>query len=371
MSSPLPTLPAADTLGARVLEALARMPDPARAACVDAFERDLANVFGTRYAIAVNSGTAALHATLFAAGIRPGDEVLVPALTVIMTAAPVVQLGATPVFIDSDPTTLDVDYADTAAKVTARTKAIVPVHLWGRTGDPAALAAFASRHNLAVVEDAAQAAGTSRAGTTAGTAGTAGCFSMKDGKILWSGEGGFVVTDDADLAARARAFRGHWLTPPPGDRPQQHLAVNFRLAEPLAALAHANLHRLPALLERRRAQSTYLLRALAGARGLTPIHPATDETWNHHSPLLAIGLPRPRAFAEHLARIGVPNSTGTFGLVPCDTRPMFSGGARPPCRGAAQILERTLAVVLTDHNDEAVLDRYAAAITHASAAWSG
>ncbi|MEV0535899.1 aminotransferase class I/II-fold pyridoxal phosphate-dependent enzyme [Kitasatospora sp. NPDC050463] len=354
-----------------VLAALADMPDPARAARAEAFERDLAGVFGTRYAVAVNSGTAALHAALFAAGIRPGDEILVPALTVVMTAAPVVQLGATPVFVDSDPATFDVDYADAAAKVTARTRAIVPVHLWGRMGDPAALAAFASRHGLAVVEDAAQAGGTSRAGTAAGTAGSAGCFSMKDGKILWSGEGGFVVTDDADLAARARAFRGHWLTPPPGERPQQHLAVNARLAEPLAALAHANLHRLPALLERRRAQSTHLLHALAGARGLTPIRSATDETWNHYSPLLSIGLPRPRAFADHLARIGVPNSTGTFHLIPCDTRPMFSGGARPPCRGAAQILERTLAIVLTDRDDEAGLDRYAAAITHASATWSG
>ncbi|MFG2918121.1 DegT/DnrJ/EryC1/StrS family aminotransferase [Kitasatospora sp. NPDC048298] len=369
--SALPPLPAAGAFGAGVLETLAGMPDPARAACADAFERDLSGVFDGRYAVAVNSGTAALHAALFAAGIRPGDEVLLPALTVVMTAAPVVQLGAIPVFVDSDPATLDVDYADAAAKVTARTRAIVPVHLWGRMGDPAALAAFSSRHGLAVVEDAAQAAGTSRAGIAAGTSGAAGCFSMKDGKILWSGEGGFVVTGDAHLAARARAFRGHWLTPPPGDRPQQQLAVNARLAEPLAALAHANLRRLPALLERRRAQNTYLLRALAGAPGLTPIRPATDETWNHYSPLLSIGLARPRAFAEHLAQRGVPNSTGTFHLIPCDTRPMFAGGTLPPCRGAAQILERTLAVVLTDRDDEAVLDRYAAAITHTSAEWSG
>ncbi|MFE4512660.1 DegT/DnrJ/EryC1/StrS family aminotransferase [Kitasatospora sp. NPDC056783] len=370
MSGPPPP-PAADQLGPGVLAALADMPDPARSAHADAFEGGLAGALGTRYAVAVNSGTAALHAALFAVGIGPGDEVLVPALTVIMTAAPVVQLGATPVFVDSDPATLDLDYADATSKVTARTRAIVPVHLWGRMGDPATLAAFASLHHLAVVEDAAQAAGTSRAGVVAGTAGSAGCFSMKDGKILWSGEGGFVVSNDAHLAARARAFRGHWLTPPPGDRAQQHLAVNARLAEPLAALAHANLRRLPALLERRRSQSTYLLHALAGARGLSPIRPATDETWNHYSPLLSIALPRPRAFAEHLARIGVPNSTGTFHLIPCDTRPMFAAGARPPCRGAAQILERTLAVVLTDRDDEAVLDRYAAAITHAGSEWNG
>jgi dTDP-4-amino-4,6-dideoxygalactose transaminase len=352
-----------------MLSALASMPDPAAAAYTERFEHDLTEAFASRHAVAVSSGTTALHAALSAVGVGPGDEVLVPALTVVMTAAPVDQLGATPVFVDSDPDTFDLDYADATAKITARTKAIVPVHQWGRMGDPASLRAFAAERGLAIVEDAAQAAGSSRAGVPAGAVGEAGCFSMKDGKILWSGEGGYVLTTDPTLAAHARAFRSHWLTPPPGSRPQERLALNGRLAEPLAALAQANLRRFPALLERRRAQTMYLLQALAGARGLTPLQPARDETWNHYAPLLRISLPNPRAFAEHLAQRGVPSSTGSFRLVPCDTRPAFTSGDRAPCRGAAQVLDRTLALFLTEHDDEAVLNRYAAVITREAAAW--
>ncbi|MFC9585819.1 DegT/DnrJ/EryC1/StrS family aminotransferase [Streptomyces yangpuensis] len=366
----LSPLPSDEALGGGMLAALAGMPDPVGNAFADRFEQDLAARFTGRAAVAVSSGTTALHAALSAVGVGPGDEVLVPALTVVMTAAPVVQLGATPVFVDSDPDTLDVDYADAAAKVTARTKAIVPVHLWGRMGDLYGLRAFADGRGLAVVEDAAQAMGSSRAGVPAGTAGTAGCFSMKDGKILWSGEGGFLLTTDPALAAHARAFRSHWLTPPPGSRPQEQLAVNGRLAEPLAALAQANLRRFPSLLERRRTQTERVLRALAGARGLTPLRPAADEEWNHYAPLLRISLPRPRAFAEHLAHQGVPSSTGSFRLIPCDTRPPFTATTQAaPCRGAAEILDRTLALVLTERDDEAVLDRYAAAITREAASW--
>lgn len=366
----LPQFPAMEGLGDSVPSALAGMPDPASAEFTGRFEHALTQVFARRYAVAVSSGTTALHAALSAVGVGPGDEVLLPALTVIMTAQPVVQLGATPVFVDSDPDTLDLDYADAASKVTVRTKAIVPVHLWGRMGDPARLQEFTAERELIIVEDAAQAAGTSRAGIPAGAVGAAGCFSTRDGKILWSNEGGFVLTDDSAVVAHARALRGHWLTPPPGGRPQERLGLPGRMPELIAALAQANLLRFPALLERRRAQTTHLLGAVAAARGLTPLQPATDETWNHYSPLLRIALPRPRAFAEHLAQLGVPSSTGTFRLVPCDTRPMFSGGDRVPCRGAAQILHRTLAIVVTERDDEAVLDRYAAVITREAAAWS-
>ena len=366
----LPPVPGgAQPLADQLAVVLGQMPDPGGGPVAGQLEHDLAEVFGVPHVVAVASGTAALHAALSACGIRPGDEVLVPALTVVMTVAPLSALGAVPVFVDSDPATLDLDYDDAARKVTSRTRAIIPVHLWGRMGDPAALAAFASGHGLTVVEDAAQAAGTARDGQRAGTAGTAGCFSMKDGKILWSGEGGFLLTARRDVAEHATAFRSHWQPSPTGQAPLSRLATNSRLAGPLAAIALANLRRFSDLVGLRRAQTRHLLDALEQAPGLVALPPATGEEWNGFAPLLHIDLPNPRAFAGHLAQQGVPNSTGSFRLVPCDTRPMFTGRDRP-CRGAAQILDHTLAVILTERDTETTLDRYAAVIAREATAWA-
>jgi perosamine synthetase len=366
----LPPVPGgAQLLADQLAVVLGQMPDPGGGLVAGQLEHDLAEVFGVPHVVAVASGTAALHAALSACGIRPGDEVLVPALTVVMTVAPLSALGAVPVFVDSDPATLDLDYGDAARKVTSRTRAIIPVHLWGRMGDPAALAAFASEHGLAVIEDAAQAAGTARDGQRAGTAGAAGCFSMKDGKILWSGEGGFLLTARREVAERATAFRSHWQPAPLGEAPLSRLATNSRLAAPLAAIALANLRRFWGLVELRRAQTRHLLDALAQAPGLAALPLATGEEWNGFAPLLHIDLPNPRAFAEHLAQQAVPNSTGSFRLVPCDTRPMFTDRDRP-CRGAAQILDHTLAVILTERDTETTLDRYAAVIAREAAAWA-
>ena len=298
------TLPSAvaSSLADQVAAVLEQMPDPSGGAATGQLEHELARAFGVPHAVAVASGTAALHAALSACGIGPGDEVLVPALTVVMTVAPVVALGATPVFVDSDPATLDLDYDDAARKITPQTQAILPVHLWGRMGDPAALSAFASGHGLTIIEDAAQAAGSSRSGRKAGTIGAAGCFSMKDGKILWSGEGGFLLTARRELAEHAAAFRSHWQQPPPGQAPQSRLGTNSRLAGPLAAIALANLRRFPELAHQRREQTRSLLDALepvpwparartGTGRTVEPLRPAAA-----HRPAAPPGVRRaPRA----------------------------------------------------------------------------
>jgi perosamine synthetase len=363
-------LPIAPSLAEQVAAVLDQMPDPSGGTATAQLEQELARTFGVPHAVTVASGTAALHAALSACGIGLGDEVLVPALTVIMTVAPIVALGATPVFVDSDPATLDLDYDDAARKITSRTRAVLPVHLWGRMGDPAALSGFASGHGLTIIEDAAQAAGSSRGASKAGTTGGAGCFSMKDGKILWSGEGGFLLTASQELAGHAAAFRSHWQQPPPGQTPQSRLAVNARLAAPLAAIALANLRRFPQLAGQRREQTRSLLDALKPVPGLRELAPAPDEEWNYFAPLLHIGLPHPREFAGHLARLGVPNSTGSFGLVPCDTRPMFTVPDRAPCHGTAQILDGTLAVILTGRDTSQTIDRYAAIIAREARTWA-
>ena len=193
---------------------------------------------------------------------------------------------------------------------------------------------------------------------------------MKDGKILWSGEGGFLLTARRELAEHAAAFRSHWQQPPPGQSPQSRLGVNSRLAGPLAALALANLRRFPELAHQRREQTRSLLGALEPVPGLRALAPAPGEQWNHFAPLLHIGLPHPREFARHLARQGVPSSTGSFRLVPCDTRPMFTAPDRSPCRGAAQVLDRTLAVTLTGGDTSRALARYAAIIAREASTWA-
>ncbi|WP_217428258.1 DegT/DnrJ/EryC1/StrS family aminotransferase [Microlunatus speluncae] len=357
-------------LHTRLTAVLNSLPDPSGGTATLDLEQALGDRLGISEVVAMASGTMALQGALAACGIGPGDEVLVPALTVVMTVAPVIALGARPVFVDSDPVTLEVNYADAEAKCTVRTRAIVAVHLWGRMGDPAALETFATEHGLTVVEDAAQAIGTARNRQRAGTVGSAGCFSMKDGKILASAEGGFVVTDEPEIAARVRAWRNHGQPPPRGEILRAGVATNARLATPLAAIAHTNLDHLHSLVELRRAQAGHVTDALTGVPGLRPLSPALGEDWNGYAPLLHLDLPRPRAFAQHLARLGVPSSTGTFNLVPCDTRPGFTYPGREPCRGAAQILDHTLAVILTEHDTTATLDRYADVIAHQADVWA-
>jgi perosamine synthetase len=356
-------------LTAAIAQALAAMPDPAAGTQAEHYETELASHSGAGDAVAVASGTAALHCTLTACGIGPGDEVLVPALSVIMSAAPVTYTGATPVFFDCTPDGDDISYEDLSAKITPRTKAIMPVYLWGRTGDAARLTAFAAGRGLLVIEDACQAHGTSSNGRLAGTFGDAGCFSTKDGKLLWSGEGGFILTNDPGLAARCRAFRTHWQTPPPGQAPLAFLGHNYRLAEPLAAIARANLTRFGQLLDLRRQQTALLSELIAQAPGIDVL--PGKPGWNGYAPLARLRLPRPRQFCQHLAALGVPNSTGTYHLQACDQRPMFASLLHPPCRNAAGFIESLLAVVVTDHDDDQQIRRYADIIITEATAWPG
>ncbi len=361
MTTPHPALPSA------LAAALAAMPDSAADSQVSHYENELARHFGVVHAVAVASGTAALHCALAACGIGPGDEVLVPAVSVVMSAAPVLYAGARPVFVDSDPSGADFSYSDLAAKVTTRTKAIIPVLLWGRAGDPERLTSFATTRRLRVIEDACQAHGTRIGKRLAGTFGDLGCFSTKDGKLLWSGEGGFILTGNPDLAGRCRAFRTHWQTPPPGETPLTRLGCNYRLAEPLAAIARANLARFDQLLARRKYQTDLLATSLAGTPGITVL--AGEPGWNGYAPLARITLASPRSFCERLAALGVANSVGTYHLTACDQRPMFAD-SRAPCRAAASFIESLLAVVVTEHDDDERIRRYADIISREALSWT-
>ncbi|MHB1794191.1 MAG: DegT/DnrJ/EryC1/StrS family aminotransferase [Acidobacteriaceae bacterium] len=218
---------------------------------LEAFERATADYVGASHAVAVNSGTSGLHLCIRCLGIGEGDEVIVPSFTFIAAANVVRMERAVPVFVDIDPATLNLDPDKVEAAITPRTRAILVVHTFGRPADMARLLAIAKQHNLRVIEDACEAIGAEYRGRKVGPLGDAGVFAFYPNKQITTGEGGMIVTNDAGLAATARALRnqgrgnaGQWL---------EHTVVgyNYRLSEVPCALGLEQLRRVDSILRRR------------------------------------------------------------------------------------------------------------------------
>ena len=240
---------------------------------VKAFEEEFAAYSGADHGIAVNSGTSALHLALLAAGVGPGDEVITVPFTFIATAAAVAYIGAKPVFVDVDPQSYTMDVGQIEAAISERTKAILPVHLYGQAADMDPILQIAELHGLAVVEDAAQAHGARYKDRPVGSIGDLGCFSFYPGKNLGAyGEGGIVVTNNADYAHKVRILRD-W-----GQERKYHhdlLGFNYRMDGFQGAVLRIKLRRLEAWTEARRANAaTY--DALLASYGIQP-PPALPE----------------------------------------------------------------------------------------------
>ena len=223
---------------------------------VGAFEREAADYLGAAHAIGCANGTDALHLAMLALGLGPGDEVVTTPFTFIATAEAIAYVGATPVFVDIDPLTYNLDVARVEAALTPRTKAIVPVHLFGMPCDMPALAALAEAHGLAVIEDCAQSFGATVDGRQSGTLGDIGCFSFFPSKNLGAfGDGGMVTTDDDALAEKLRVLRAH------GSAVRYHHSVigyNSRLDEMQAAILREKLPHIDRFnAERRRVAARY------------------------------------------------------------------------------------------------------------------
>ena len=218
---------------------------------VEKLEKSLASYLGAKHAIGVSSGTDALLLALMAIDIRPGDEVIVPTFSFFATAGVVSRMNAVPVFADIDPVTFNIDPKDVERKITSKTKAIIPVHLYGESADMDPIIAIAKKHNLKVVEDGAQAIGAQyRDGKKAGTIGDIGCYSFFPSKNLGGfGDGGLVVTNDDELGERLRIMRVH------GGKPKYYHKViggNFRLDAIQAAVLSVKLPHLDDWSEKRR-----------------------------------------------------------------------------------------------------------------------
>ena len=226
------------------------------------FESNLAAYTGTKYAVGLNSGTDAIHLSLLAAGIGPGDEVITVAHTFVATVAAIIHCGATPILVDvGEDFNLDVHQVE--GVISPRTKAIIPVHLNGRLCDMESLMALAEKHNLLVIEDAAQALGASFDGKKAGSFGVTGCFSFYPAKILGGiGDGGALVTNHREIAEKARLLRDHGQQRETGEI--VCYGFNSRLDNLQAAILDVKLRHLPEWIERRRELAALYEKGLSG-----------------------------------------------------------------------------------------------------------
>lgn len=261
---------------------------------VEAFEREFAAYCGAKFCVGVGSGLDALHLALRAGGIGPGDEVIVPAHTFIATWLAVTHAGATPVGVDVDPKTGDIDPALVESAVSKKTRAVIPVHLYGRPADMDAINEVARRHDLLVIEDAAQAHGATYKGRKVGALGDAAAFSFYPGKNLGAlGDGGAVVTNDEHLAQELMRLRNY------GSRRKyvhETLGFNSRLDELQAAFLREKLKRLDGWNERRRRLASVYLEALSGASALV-----LPDICEHVEPVWHLFVVRHRARNDLLA----------------------------------------------------------------------
>ncbi|MDO8514698.1 MAG: DegT/DnrJ/EryC1/StrS family aminotransferase [bacterium] len=270
------------------------------------FEEAFTNKFGAKYAITTNSGTAALHQTLTAFGVAPGDEVITPPLTPFMCTSTILMTGATPVYADVDPETFLIDPKDIERKITSRTKAIIAVHTYGGVCDMEAIMDIAKKHNLYVLEDCAECfLGKDKKGRIAGTIGHAGSFSFQATKHMTTGDGGIILTNDEQLAERIRKFGNHgFINTKAGRRMvkamkdvvqdpdylrHNGLGYNYRFSEILAAVGLAQLERLDIFVENRIKMAQEYAKAMRGVQWLHPQKVAAGETNSYFTFAVRLG----------------------------------------------------------------------------------
>jgi len=233
---------------------------------VDIFEEKFARYCGCNYGICTTSGTTALHLALVSAGIKPGDEVILPTFTMIATAFAIIYIGAKPVLVDAEPETYNMDVTQIEGKITPKTKAIMPVHIYGHPCDMDPIMEVAQKNDLWVIEDAAEAHGAEYQGRKTGGIGHIGCFSFYANKIITTGEGGMVVTSDEKIAQKARSLKDLAHSP---DKRYLHtdIAFNYRMTNIQAAIGLAQFERIDELAAKRRKNARLyndLLKSIAG-----------------------------------------------------------------------------------------------------------
>lgn len=337
---------------------------------VTEFEKEIAEFVGSKHAIGVSSGTDAILLALMALDIKPGDEVLCPSFTFFATAGCVSRVGAMPVFVDSCPASFNIDPVDAAAKVTERTKAIIPVHLFGQCADMDPILELGRKHGIPVIEDTAQSMGARNKGRGAGTMGEFGTYSYFPSKNLGGlGDGGMVVTNDDALAEKSRLLRTH------GSKPKYYhkmVGGNFRLDALQAALLRVKLPHYNSFTERRQANAAFYTSRLStiagvattatsGAKLILPSTlPDNDVIWNQFT-LRVVGAGRRDSLKKHLADKGI--GTEIYYPVPMHAQECFAYAKQETgCPVASQLAGEALSIPIYPELTPAQRDEVADAI---------
>ncbi len=330
----------------------------------EAFEREFADWCGARHAVAVNSGTAALHLLMLAHGVGPGDEVITSPFTFIASANAALFAGARPVFVDIEPVTFCLDPEKVEAAITPRTKAIMPVDLYGHPAAIDEMREIANRRGVTLIEDACQAHGAAIGRRKAGGFGVSASFSFYPTKNMTTAEGGMVTTDDPDIAAAVGVLRQH------GAAQRYHhdvLGFNFRLTDIAAAIGRAQLAKVDDFIARRRRNASVLDEGLAGVGGVTAPVERPGCTHVYHQYTVRIARDRD-GFQARLRELGV--GSAIHYAVPVHRQPLYLelgyGDVSMPEaeRAAAEVLSLPVHPALTD----ADLDRIVESVRKAAAA---
>jgi dTDP-4-amino-4,6-dideoxygalactose transaminase len=324
---------------------------------VSAFEASFAEYVGARSCIGVNSGTAALQLALMAAGIGFGDEVIVPSFTFFATAEAVSVLGATPVFIDIDPVSYTITAEAIARAITPRTRAIIPVHLYGQSADLDPIIELAAKHNLHVIEDAAQAHGAEYRSKRVGALGSAGCFSFYPSKNLGAyGEAGAIVTNDEELATRLRLLRDHGST---SKYAHAIVGYNFRMEEIQAAVLNVKLPHLNKWNDGRRANAARYHEVLTNSELILP---REMDYARHVYHVYAVQSDQRDELQRRLTAAGV--QSGVHYPIPIHLQPAYAslGYQRGSLPVTEQLAERVLSLPMFSELTEEQINRVSDAV---------
>ena len=337
------------------------------------FEQAFADFVGAREAVAVNNGTAALHTAMYAAGIGPGDEVIVPPITFASSANCVVFQGGTPVFADVDIDTLLLDPTQVETKITPRTKAIVAVDYTGQPCDYDALRAVADRHGLILVADACHALGGSYKGRPVGSLVDLSTFSFHPVKHITTGEGGMITTDDPELAQRMRIFRNHGITSDHRQREQQgswfyemvDLGYNYRLTDFQCALGMSQLRKLPGWVARRQEIARRYDEAFAEMPAVEPLGVRDDVSHAYHLYMIRLDLAQLRVTrAEVFSALRAEGIGVNVHYIPVHLHPFYRerfGTGLGLCPVAEAAYERIITLPISPRmNDQDIGDVIAA-----------